>query len=108
MDKDTRNCIQRATQDARALLEREYVEQLEGTFDIRLDGTIAAEPGAHLDAEQCVVRDKLVAAAEHRRAGGFSRSEAVATYRREASFTTLNRFVALKMLEARGLMQEGP
>jgi hypothetical protein len=106
MDKETRNRIQRATQDARALLEREYAEQLEGTFDIRLDGTIAAEPGAHLDAEQCVVRDKLVAAAEHWGAGGMSRAEAVAAYRREAAFTMLNRFVALKMLEARGLVQE--
>lgn len=106
MDKEIRNHIQRATQDARALLEREYAEQLEGVFDIRLDGTMATEPGAHLDAEQCVVRDKLVAAVEHRRAGGFSRSEAVAAYRREAAFTTLNRFVALKMLEAQGLVQE--
>ena len=32
--------------------------------------------------------------------------EAVASYRREAAFTTLNRFVALKMLEARGITQE--
>jgi hypothetical protein len=106
MDKETRNRIQRATQDARALLEHEYAAQLEGVFDIRLDGTIPAAPGTHLDAEQCVVRDKLVAAVEHRHAGGFSRSEAVAAYRREAAFTTLNRFVALKMLEARGLVQE--
>ena len=30
----------------------------------------------------------------------------MATYLREAAFTTLNRFVALKMLEARGLVQE--
>ncbi len=30
----------------------------------------------------------------------------MAAYRREAAFTTLNRFVALKMLEARGLVQE--
>ena len=106
MDKERRNRIQRTTQDARALLEREYAEQLEGVFDIRLDGTIVIEPGAHLDAEQCVVRDKLVAAVEHRRASGFSRSETVAAYRREAAFTTLNRFVALKMLEARALVQE--
>jgi hypothetical protein len=48
MDKETRNRIQRATQAARALLEREYAEQLEGTFDVRLDGTIAGEPGSHL------------------------------------------------------------
>ena len=106
MDKDTRNRIQRATQAARALLEHEYAEQLEGVFDIRLNGTIAAEPGGHLDAAQRVLRTKLVTAVEHQRASGMKRADAVAAYLREAAFTTLNRFVALKMLEARELAQE--
>ena len=106
MDKDTRNRIQRATQAARALLEHEYAEQLGGVFDIRLDGTIAAEPGEHLDAGQRVFRTKLVAAVEHQRATGMKRADAVAAHIREAAFTTLNRFVALKMLEARQLVQE--
>ena len=35
-----------------------------------------------------------------------SAKEAVADYLRDAAFTTLNRFVALKMLEARELVQE--
>lgn len=106
MDKDTRNRIQRATQAARELLEHEYAEQLEGVFDIRLDGTIAAEPGEHLDARQRVLRRKLVTAVEHQRTSGMSKADAVASYLREAAFTTLNRFVALKMLEARELVQE--
>lgn len=106
MNKETRNRIQSATQEARALLEREYAEQLGGIFDIRLDGSIAAEPGSHLDAEQRVVRTKLVAAVDHQRASGLRPADAVAGYLREAAFTMLNRFVALKMLEARGLVQE--
>ena len=106
MDKDTRNRIQRATQAARALLEREYSEQLAGVFDIRVDGTIPAEAGSHLDAEQRVLRTKLVDAVDHQRAGGLKPPEAVASYLREAAFTMLNRFVALKMLEARGLVLE--
>ncbi|MFW5878574.1 MAG: Eco57I restriction-modification methylase domain-containing protein [Myxococcota bacterium] len=106
MDKEVRNRIQRATQAARSLLEREYQEQLEGEFDIRLDGTIAPKPGAHLDASERLLRGKLVAAVEHVGAGGLGPDEAVAAYLREAAFTTLNRFVALKMLEARGLLQE--
>ena len=106
MDKDTRNRIQRATQAARGLLEHEYAEQLEGVFDIRLNGTIAAEPGGHLDAAQRVLRTKLVTAVEHQRASGMKRADTVAAYLREAAFTTLNRFVALKMLEARELAQE--
>jgi hypothetical protein len=106
MDKDTRTRIQKATQAARALLEEEFAEQLEGVFDIRLDGIVAAEAGTHLDAVQRVVRRKLVAAVEHLRATGQNPADAVASYLREAAFTTLNRFVALKMLEARGLVQE--
>lgn len=106
MDKDIRNAIQRSTQSARALLEREFGEQLEGFYDIRLDGTIAAEPGAHLDEAQELIREKLVAAVDHYAALGQTHSEAVDDYLREAAFTALNRFVALKMLEARGLVQE--
>ena len=106
MEKETRNRIQRATQAARTLLEHEYSEQLEGIFDIRLNGSIAKEPGDHLDAKQLVIRHKLIAAVEHHHANGLSNEEAVAAYLRETAFTTLNRFVALKMLEVRELVQE--
>jgi hypothetical protein len=106
MDKDTRNAIARATQRGRDLLEHELGEQLEGVYDIRLDGTISPEPGAHLDATERLVREKLVAAVEHFTSFGRTRSEAVGDYLREAAFTSLNRFVALKMLEARELLQE--
>ena len=55
---------------------------------------------------QRVVRTKLVTAVEHQRTSGMTRADAVAAYLREATFTTLNRFVALKMLEARELVLE--
>ena len=106
MDKETRNRIQRATQAARRLLEQECAAQLEGIFDILPDGTINPEPGAHLDDADRITRAKIVAAIEHRRAGGMAKAASVADYVREAAFTILNRFVALKMLEARGLIQE--
>ena len=106
MDKEVRNRIQRATQSVRSLLETEFAEQLEGLFDIGLNGTIANAPGDHLDGPQRVLRAKLVTAIEHEMAGGIAAAEAVGSYLREAAFTALNRFVALKMLEARGLVQE--
>ncbi|NNE17169.1 MAG: SAM-dependent methyltransferase, partial [Myxococcales bacterium] len=106
MEKETRNRIQRATQAARELLEHEYAEQLEGVFDIRLDGTVESEPGEHLDPAQRVLRRKLVTAIEHQQASGMKMADAVSAHLREAAFTTLNRFVALKMLEARELVQE--
>ena len=106
MDKNTRNSIQRATQAARKLIEEAYREQLEGTYDILLEGSIADKPGDHLSDRQKVTREKLVAAVAHKRSSGLKAKEAVDAYLREAAFTTLNRFVALKMLEARKLVQE--
>src|SRR4051794_31130885 len=104
MDRDTRNAIQRATQGARALLEREVAQQLEGVHDIRIDGTLPSEPGAHLDETQRLTLEKLVAAVNHHAALGRTSAEAVGDYLRESAFTTLNRFAALKMLEARELV----
>ena len=106
MDKATRNHIQRATQAGRTLLERTFSDQLEGTFDILLDGTIAEQAGSHLSERQKVTREKLVAAVAHKRSSGLEEKDAVSAYLREAAFTVLNQFVALKMLEARELVQE--
>jgi hypothetical protein len=106
VNKDTRNAIERVTQRARKLLEEDFASQLEGDFDVHRGGAVAAKPGAHLSARQTFQRERIVAAIEHKRATGMSASDAVADYRREAAFTTLNRFVALKMLEARELVQE--
>jgi len=106
VERDVRNRIQRATQKARALLERELAEQLEGAYDIRKDGLIAQAPGMHLDEGGRHVRQKLLAAIDRHVAGGASMGDAIGEYRREAAFTCVNRFVALKMLEARGLVQE--
>jgi hypothetical protein len=106
VEKESRNRIQRATQDARSILESEYSDQLEGIFDIQLDGRIAPKPGVHLDDSQRVVRSKIVAAIEHRLADVGRPADAVGAYLREAAFTTLNRFVALKLMEARDLVQE--
>jgi len=106
VNKATRNSIQRATQAARQLLQQSFRETLEGTYDILLDGSIAGSPGTHLSPQQRVIREKMVAAISHKRSSGLKPKEAVDGYLREAAFTTLNRFVALKMLEARKLVQE--
>ncbi|WP_425395410.1 BREX-1 system adenine-specific DNA-methyltransferase PglX [Aeoliella sp.] len=106
MDQEIRNTLQRATQQIRRLLEDEFAEQLEGTFDILPGGEILPDPGKHLDARQRLARRKLVDAIEHIKASGKTSQEAVDEYTREAAFTFLNRFVALRMLEARGMLQE--
>ncbi|GLS17294.1 hypothetical protein GCM10007874_03090 [Labrys miyagiensis] len=106
MDKTTRNAIERATQQARKLLDEDFSSQLEGTFDVLRSGVIAPTGGAHLSSRQQFQRDKIVATVEHKRAAGTTAVEAVTDYVRDSAFTTLNRFVALKMLEARQLVQE--
>ncbi len=106
MDKSTRNAIERATQQARKLLDDDFSSQLEGTFDVLRSGAIAQSGGVHLSARQQFQRGKIVAAIDHKRASGMTPLEAVADYVRDAAFTTLNRFIALKMLEARELVQE--
>lgn len=87
-------------------MEREFGQQFEGEYDILPGGQIPEEPGAHLDERGRLRRAKLVEAVGYRRAAGLSAQEAVAATTRETAFTTLNRFVALKGLEARGMVQE--
>src|SRR6266576_1755496 len=106
MDKAARNTVELATQQARKLLDDDLSSRLEGTFDVLRSGVIASHGGTHLSAFQQFQRDKIVAAIDHTRASGMTAMEAVADYVRDAAFTTLNRFVALKMLEARALVQE--
>lgn len=106
MDTDLRNAIERATQRARQILEEDFAEQLEGEYDVMRSGRVGEKPGAHLDGGRKTQRKRIVAAVEHKRLSGMTPSDAVKDYLRDAAFTTLNRFVALKMLEARDLVQE--
>lgn len=105
MEKETRSAIESATQKARRLLTEDFREQLEGVFDVRSDGRIAEAPGPHMDASQRRAWRKITAAISHKRAAGMKPDEAVTDFLRDAAFTVLNRFVALKMLEARELVQ---
>ena len=106
MDRETRNAIERATQRARKLLEEDFAGQLEGDFDVRRDGTVGPKAGKHLSPRQAFQRERIVAAIDHKRAAGMAPLDAARDYLRDSAFTSLNRFVALKMLEARELVQE--
>jgi hypothetical protein len=106
MEKEQRNRLQKATQDARRLLEEEFAGQLLQTYDINVAaGRWNEEPGAHLQAEQRLIREKLVAWIEHRSAQINDEKEALLLALREMAFTALNRFVALKLMEARELVR---
>lgn len=106
MDRDTRNLLFNTTQTLRRGLEEEFALQLEGTFDIMPDGAIAATPPSNLTDREKLTRRKIVESIQHRRAAGESDLDSVAGFLREAAFTFLNRLAALKMMEARGIVQE--
>ena len=97
--------LRRATRQLRTLLEEECREQLVERFDIRTEGRIAPEGPASLSERERLLRADLVTVirGEHE---GKRDADKVAAFVREAAFTILNRFVALKMLEARDLVRE--
>ena len=106
MEKEQRSKLQKATQDARRLLEEEFSRQLLETYDINVAaGRWSEEPGVHLQAEQRLLREKLLAWIEHRSAQIKDEKEALLLALREMAFTALNRFVALKLMEARELVR---
>ena len=107
MEKEQRNAIQRAVKEARNLLEGDFGSQLLEVFDIDVaKARVADGPGSHLDGEQRFLRSKLTAAIAHKQAAGNDLKEALLLFRREMAFTALNRFVALKLMEARALVHE--
>lgn len=106
MEKEQRSRLQKATQEARRLLEEEFSMQLLETYDINVAaGRWSEEPGAHLQAEQRLLREKLLAWIEHRSVQINDEKEALLLALREMAFTALNRFVALKLMEARELVR---
>ena len=107
MDKPTRNTLRNTVTQCRRLLEAALGQELAGRFGIYATGAIddAARMG-HLSAEEREYREQLLVHLEHIRAGGFKPADAVAQLVREVSFTHLNRLVAYKMMEARGLIRE--
>ena len=101
MEDKQRSALRATVVTVRRLLEKDFQEQLEGTYNILPDGRVLeSAPG------DPVVRARLLDVIQHHRAGGASAPEAVDRVVREAAFTVLNRFAALKMAERRHLVRE--
>ena len=69
MNEAQRLSLSKATQAARTLLETEFREQLEGTFDIRSDGTIPEQGPASLTPFQRHARLEILSALENEHEG---------------------------------------
>lgn len=101
MDKEQRNTLKRAVEAARILLEQEVQRQLEGVYNILPNGEILDNaPG------DPILRSKLLQLIKHHQVSGIKPKDAVARVKRESAFTILNRFVALRLAESRGLVRE--
>jgi hypothetical protein len=99
--------IQTFTLKARADLEREAHEQLEGLYGWLPDGSFAPVnryPALALD-EAHETRARLEQYARDEAEAGFDAAKARRKLVREAAFTWLNRFVAFKMLETRRVLK---
>jgi type I restriction-modification system DNA methylase subunit len=107
MDDTLISGIQTFTLKARADLEREAYEQLEGLYGWLPDGSFAPVKrylALALD-ETCETRTRLEQYSRDEAEAGFDAGKARRKLVREAAFTWLNRFVAFKMLETRHVLK---
>lgn len=97
---DGRSRLERLLAQARQRLQDDLSDQASGLFGVDPDGTIADETDLHLDYSQLVDRREVVEIVTFLRSEDSSPAEAVARLLREAVFTHLNRFVAIRVAEA--------
>jgi len=115
MDQTIRNTLRETVLEARSLLENAIREELQGRLGIYSANTkgrgtpgLVVEDDArmrHLEPDERETRRLLLDHLDVLRTGGLAAPSALDAFVRETAFTWLNRFVAFKMLEARGLVR---
>jgi hypothetical protein len=107
LDRGARSALERFIQRARRLLEEDLAHEAEGRFGIHVaDGVAEGEDGLHLDPAGLGARRDVVEILEYLRREEPSGADAVARLIREATFTHLNRIVAIRIAEAIQLLPE--
>lgn len=96
--------IQAFTLNARKLLERETEEQLQGLYGWLPDGSFAAGTALTLP-EAAETRARLEAFVAEEKEVGVNAAAAREKIKRETAFTWLNRNVAFRMMEERGILK---
>lgn len=104
LDEAQRGRLERLIVRARALLETDLAAQAAGRFGIDADGSLADEASLRLDPSGLADRRDITAVVEHLRSEGNSPPQAVARLLREATFTHLNRLIAIRIAEDLGLL----
>ncbi len=109
LSDDQRKAIHDLALAARAELTRRTRELLEGVYGLYADGRLEpAEklPQVRADPEARTTHARLALYLHEEERAGVPRAEAVEKLVKEVAFTHLNRLVAFKMMEARGLIRE--
>ncbi len=104
LDAQQRSALERFVTKARGLLEDDLSVQAEGRFGLHRSGAVEDEGRLRLDPSAAADRRELVAVVEHLRSLGESAEGAIRRLIREATFTHLNRLVAIRIAEAIGLL----
>ncbi|GMG91407.1 MULTISPECIES: BREX-1 system adenine-specific DNA-methyltransferase PglX [Cupriavidus] len=108
-DQTTRNRLQRFVNDARRVLEEEFIRQLQNDYGMDPNAGSVAELASlrHINDAQResarILRDTLT---HYTASGDMSATQGLDRIVREQAFTVLNRLAALRMAEARGLLVE--
>lgn len=111
-DNPTRNRLQRLVSDCRGLLTKEFDSKLQEIYGIYADEgrVLDLEKLPHLDDQRLRVATLLRERVNYLAASGGGTETAVTNavrrVLREQAFTVLNRFVALRMAEERGIIVE--
>ncbi len=98
--------LEKLLQKIRRWVENDLVESLSGRFGIQTDGRIETLDSLSLSSTELAIRKDLVAVIEYLRAEGEGNKESVARLVREAAFSHINRFIAVRIAEAIGLIPE--
>ena len=105
LSADNRSSIRRTILDAREEIADDQRRQLE-RYGVYPDESMALSDLGHLSADQQETRRQIDAALEREQEATEDRERSYQNYVREATKTHLNRLVALKALEARGIVTE--
>lgn len=106
LDAPQRTQLEKFVIGVRRRLEHDLADQAEGRFGFHADGTVEDDDALSLDASAMLARHELREVIDHLKSLGETSAGAVRRLIREATFTHLNRFVAIRVAEEGGLLPE--
>jgi len=107
LDQQSRTALEQFIQRSRRALQEDLAREAEGRYGIHIaDGEIEAEDALHLDPTGLAARRDIVEILTFLRGEEGSKTAAVARLIREATFTHLNRLVAIRIAEEISVLPE--